>query len=192
MSRPFIPLCLALAPVLAVAACSPSAPERQDKDGYIRLPLPTEPAAPDLAPQQPEGGQWSTREGTMNFGLPGQPAMLSISCTHSPDGKARLHFVRRARAEEGAQALFAIEGNLHVARVPMNVTRAGDPGEWQGDIDAHAETAGAIKGDGQVTATLPGGGALKLARSSEPGHLLDACRASDAKARSKPEPEAQP
>ena len=165
---------------LILSACSPSQKDEQTgANGYVRVPIPTEPAALETAPAQPEGGAWrGAANGGIEFGLPGQPALFAVSCTHGSDGAARLHFVRRTRAEEGARALMAIEGNLHVARVPMNVTRPGDPGEWQGELDAHLETAGAIKGGMSMVATLPGGGALKMPPSGEGSRLLEACRAS--------------
>lgn len=165
---------------LILAACSPSKKEEQTgANGYVRIAIPTEPAAQETAPAQPEGGQWRAGAGGgIEFGVPGQPAMFAVSCTHGSDGSARLHFVRRTRAEEGARALMAIEGNLHVARIPMDVTKPGDPGEWQGELDAHKETAGAIKGGFSMVATLPGGGAIKMPPTSEGGRLLDACRAS--------------
>ncbi|MEO7247616.1 MAG: hypothetical protein ABIW31_04110 [Novosphingobium sp.] len=171
--------------VLTLTACSPSGGDRaqQSPDSAIRIPLPSKPASPELAPQQPEGAVWAlARNGAVDFGLPGQPPLLSISCTHAPDGTARIAYVRRTRAEAGAKALLAVEGNRHVARVAMDVVRAGDPGEWQGAIDAALETAEAIKGGASMTATLPGGGALKLPPSPDAGRLLDACRASDRKA----------
>ena len=136
----------------------------------------------ELAPQQPDGAVWSlTKGGAVDFGLPGQPALLSISCVHTSDGTARIAYVRRTRAEAGAKALLAIEGNGHVARVAIDVVKAGDPGEWQGAIEASLETAAAIKGGASMVATLPGGGALKLPPSPEAGRLLDACRASGRK-----------
>ncbi len=166
-------------PLLTLAACSPSGDQQQSPNNAIRVPLPTEPAPAEAPPVQPEGAAWSNlADGSVAFGLTGQPPLLTISCVHSPDGTPRLHFTRRTRAEAGAQALLAIEGNGHVARVAMDVVRAGDPGEWQGAIDAARETAGAIKGGAPMVATLPGGGALKLPPGPDAGRLLDACRAS--------------
>lgn len=169
--------CLATLPL---AACHPGKEQGQDSEGAVRLILPTGPAPLELPPRQPEGAEWSLRrDGSLDFALSGQPALLSVSCRHGSDGRAFIHLLRRTRAEPGAKALFALEGNRRVARVPMNVTRAGDPGEWQGQIDAHAEAAGALKGGMKIMATLPGGGMLELPASREPGVLLDACRASD-------------
>ena len=169
--------------VLLLVACSPNKEKAADgigRDGTMRITLPTRPAEPEQPPLQPEGTQWVSRpDGGMDFGVPGQPALLSIACSHGPDGRALIHLVRRTRAEAGAKALFALEGNMRVARVPMNVVRPGDPGEWQGSIDAHADSIGAIKGGNSVMATLPGGGMLRLTASREPGRLLEACRASD-------------
>ena len=171
--------------LLTLAACAPSGGDqaKQEADkGVIRIALPSETAPLEAPPQQPEGAVWSLRGGGgVAFGLAGQPPLLEITCTHTADGTARLRFTRRARAEAGAQALLAVEGNGHVARVAVNVTRAGDPGEWQGEINAAKETAGSIKGGEKMIVTLPGGGALKLPPYPEAGKLLDACRASNRK-----------
>ncbi len=175
--------CLITLTLITLAACSPSGDQQQSPDNAVRLLLPTEPAQPETPPVQPEGAAWSNlASDSVAFGLPGQPPLLTISCIHSPDGTPRLHFTRRTRAEAGAQALLAIEGNGHVARVAMDVVRAGDPGEWQGAIDAARETAEAIKGGAPMVATLPGGGALKLPPGPDAGRLLEACRASGRKA----------
>ena len=175
--------------LLTLTACAPSGGDHEQAQagaqanrGVIRLALPSEPAPLETPPQQPEGAVWSPLGGGgVAFGLPGQPPLFEVSCTHTADGTARLRFTRRARAEEGAQALLAVEGNGHVARIAVNVTRAGDPGEWQGEINAAKETAGSIKGGEKMIATLPGGGALKLPPYPEAGKLLDACRASNRK-----------
>ena len=174
--------------LLTLAACSPSGggSTQRAPDNAVRIPLPSEPAPLELAPQQPDGAVWvlagiGAGNGSLDFGLLGQPPLLSISCIHTPDGTARIAYVRRTRAEVGAKALLAVEGNGHVARVAMDVVKAGDPGEWQGAIDASLETASAIKGGASMVATLPGGGALKLPPSPDAGRLLDACRASGRK-----------
>ena len=184
MHRRLIPLTL-----LTLAACSPSGEQSQAPDNAIRMPLPTEPAPLEAPPAQPEGAVWSSlSNGSVAFGLPGQPPLLEVACTHAADGTAMVRYTRRTRAEAGAKALLAIEGNRHVARVPLDVVKPGDPGEWQGAMPAKLETAGAIKGGLEMTATLPGGGALKLPPYSGAGALLDSCRASDVK----PKPDAKP
>lgn len=175
--------------LLTLAACSPSSDQQRVPDNAIRIALPTEPAPLEAPPLQPEGAVWSNlANGGVAFGLPGHPALLEVACTHAADGTALIRYTRRTRAEAGAKALLAIEGNRHVARVPLDVVKAGDPGEWQGTMTARLETAGAIKGGADMTATLPGGGALKMPPYSGAGALLDSCRASDVKP--KPEPKA--
>ncbi len=174
--------------LLTLAACSPSGNQGQAPDNAIRLPLPTEPAPLEAPPQQPEGAVWSgLANGGVAFGLPGQAPLLEVACIHAKDGTAMVSYTRRTRAEAGAKALLAIEGNGHVARVPLDVVKAGDPGEWQGAMPAKLETAAAIKGGAEMTATLPGGGALKMPSYSGAGALLDSCRASDVKPETKPD-----
>jgi hypothetical protein len=119
--RTFIPL-----GTLLLAACSHSAPQpgQQGRNGVVHMTLPSGPTVAEVAPQQPDGGQWSAQNGGLAFGVPGQAPLLTL---------------------------------------------------------AHLETIGAIKGGNTITATLPGGGALKLPPNAETGRLLDACRASDKK-----------
>ncbi len=172
---------LALVLALLLAACSQSDEAQAPNDGK-RVMLPTQTLAPDQPPQQPDGAEWREAGGglalgELAFAVPGAAPLLTIVCVLGPDGQPRLRFVRHTRAEAGAKALFAIEGNGHVARIALDVTRAGDPGEWQGEVAASDKAAEAIKGGGAVNATLPGGGTLKLPASDLPGKLLDACRA---------------
>lgn len=181
-----------LAALLVLSACSRGENDSdRAPDNAIRMAIPTEPAPLEAAPLQPEGAMWSNlANGGVAFGLPGQPPLLEVACTHSADGTAMIRYTRRTRAEAGAKALLAIEGNRHVARVPLDVVKFGDPGEWQGAMPARLETAEAIKGGAEMTATLPGGGALKLPPYPGAGALLDACRASDVKP--PPKPDAKP
>lgn len=170
----------ALIPVLALAACSPSGQQQSPESpkNPKRLVIPADPAPLREAPRQPEGMIWTVRaDGAVAFGAPGQSPLLIITCEARGTPEAQLRFVRHTRAEAGAKAFFAIEGNGHVARLPLDVTRAGDPGEWQGTVSAFDQQAEAIKGGEGVAATLPGGGTLRWPASPLPGRLLDDCRA---------------
>ncbi len=166
----------AFAALLTLAACSPSGSQQQEPLDSQRVALPSESMPSELPPRQPDGTVWQATGGDrIAFGVPDGSPLLTIACLHEDSPSAQLRFSRYTRAEAGAKALFAIEGNGHVARLPLDVVRAGDPGEWQGTVSAFDEAVQAIKGTEAITATLPGGGSLKLPVSNLPGALLDQC-----------------
>ena len=133
----------------------------------------------DAAPIQPEGGAWRMAADRLEFGVAGQPAMFALTCQHQADGSALISVRREVRADTGAKALFALIGNGRIARLPLDATRPGEAGEWEGRIPARDARLDVLKGGNRIEATLPGGGTLKLPASGEPGRLLEACRASD-------------
>lgn len=143
-----------------------------------RLVLPSQPAPLREPPKQPEGTLWtSLGNGAAAFGMPGQSPLLIVACERRGSLDAVIRFTRHTRADEGAKALFAIEGNGHVARVKLDVVKAGDPGEWQGTVSAFDERIEALRGSYGVAATLPGGGTLRWGGSGIPGAVLTDCRA---------------
>ena len=175
MSRRFLPL---TALVLTLSACSRGGGDGQADGASVRLAIPSDNPPLEAPPAQPEGTVWARGAGgEALFGVPGAPALLTIACIEDPALGPRLRFARFTRAPAGAKALFALEGNRHVARVPLDVVTPGDPGEWRGDYDPALETALALKGPLEIKATLPGGGTLVLAPSPLPGEVLDSCRA---------------
>ncbi|MFM5907417.1 MAG: hypothetical protein ACKOPO_07520 [Novosphingobium sp.] len=162
--------------ILTLAACS-AGDQAESPENSKRLVIPSDPAPLREAPRQPDGAVWAARgDGSAAFGAPGQPALLTIACERRGTLDARLVFHRHTRADEGAKALFAIEGNGHVARIPLDVVNAGEPGEWRGRASAFDEAVEAIKGGYGVAATLPGGGTLRWPATPIPGKLLDDCR----------------
>jgi hypothetical protein len=177
MSPILKPAGLPLIPLLLLAACS----RGQDADTpeqAKRLVLPSQPAPLREPPKQPEGTVWSALgNGAAAFGLPGQPPLLTVACEKRGTPDAVLRFTRYTRADEGAKALFAIEGNSHVTRVKLDVVKAGDPGEWTGTVSAFDGRVEVIRGAYGVAATLPGGGTLRWSGSSIPGAVLTDCRA---------------
>lgn len=140
--------------------------------GNISLPM-------EEAPLQPLDAAWRGDAQGAHFGVAGQPDLIAVSCMHSPDGTAMLRLTRATRAAEGAKALFALIGNGRITRLPMDVVRAGEPGEWQATIPATDERLDVLKGGNRIEGTLPGGGTLMMPASSEPGRVLNECRASD-------------
>ncbi|MEP6868256.1 MAG: hypothetical protein ABJA20_07055, partial [Novosphingobium sp.] len=142
-----------------------------------RMVMPLGPLPEELPPRQPEDAVWQADQGAVQFGVPGAAKLLTLSCEHDRSGAAWVRIARHVRAEKGAQALFALEGNGHMTRLPLNVVRGGADGEWQGLVPAKAAKLDVLRGGNRIAATLPGGGTLLLPASSEPGRLVDACRA---------------
>lgn len=168
---------LPLIPLLLLAACS-RGQDAETPEQAKRLVLPSQPAPLREPPKQPEGTVWTALgSGAAAFGVPGQTALLTVACEKRGTLDAVLRFTRHTRADEGAKALFALEGNGHVARVKLDVVNAGDPGDWQGTVSAFDERIEAIKGAYGVAATLPGGGTLRWGGSAIPGAVLTDCRA---------------
>ncbi|MFM5929564.1 MAG: hypothetical protein ACKOPQ_01510 [Novosphingobium sp.] len=168
--------CLTLLSALSLAACS-SGDSDETPESPKRLVIPSQPAPMREAPKQPEGAVWSAAaDGSAAFGAPGLGPLLTIACERRGTLDARLVFHRYTRADEGAKALFAIEGNGHVARIPLDAVKAGEPGEWRGAVSAFDEAVEAIKGGYGVAATLPGGGTLRWPGTPVPGRVLDDCR----------------
>jgi hypothetical protein len=130
------------------------------------------------APVQPDNAAWRLAGSSLRFSADSGD-LFAVECTHAADGTALLRLSRMTRAEPGAKALFALIGNGRISRLPMDVTRAGESGEWQGLVPAGDPRLDVLKGGNRIEATLPGGGTLKLPASSEPGRVLAACRASD-------------
>jgi hypothetical protein len=166
---------------LLLAACSESHGQQMTPTNAAAYParmvLPAQPLAEELPPRQPDGAVWQADQAAVRFGVPGGATLLTLSCEHDRSGAAWLRIARHVRAEPGAQALFALEGNGRMARLPLNVVRGGADGEWQGRVPAKAAKLDVLSGGNRIAATLPGGGTLLLTASSEPGRLLEACRA---------------
>lgn len=177
---------IALAAAIALAGCSQSQGRQlvEGTDGRpgqpLRLALGELPAPADSAPIQPEGAAWQAASpDQVAFGLPGQPPLLALSCTHDGAGVASIRILRATRAEEGAKALFALVGNGRISRLSLDARQPGEAGQWEGVIPAADPRLDVLRGGNSIEATLPGGGTLKLPASSEPGRLLAQCRAGD-------------
>ena len=101
--------------------------------------------------------------------------MLAIACEGWEKGRPKLAIVRYARADKGAEALFAIQGSKGILRLPVSATRVGDSGwVWRGLLDARDPRAGVLLGNG-LKATVPGGGMLELAPLGEAASIVADC-----------------
>lgn len=185
MNKPWSLLSLTFA-ILALAGCSQSQSRQVVENAAVdggaypaRLPLANISLPMEEAPPQPDGAAWRSDAAGVHFGVAGQPDLLMLACDHAADGTASVKLIRNTRAADGARALFALIGNGRIARLPVDVVRAGEPGEWRGTIPAADARLDVLKGGNRIEGTLPGGGTLLMPASSEPGRLLTACRASD-------------
>lgn len=164
-----------LAAVLLVCACKPPATdeyvERVDlaeTRSAVGEPLPS----PDV-----EGAVWA-ESGTdrIVYGIPGQAPLLSLACEVNVAGAAQLRITRFAKADARAKALFALIGNGHIARLPVDAKWNGQAWLWEGSISADDPHTEVLTGTRKVTATLPGAGMLDLNPSPMPSRLVEACR----------------
>lgn len=170
------PLLLALAATAAMTACKPPASddylERVDLTevtGTARLPMPS----PDTT-----DAVWADGKivGRILFGNPGEVPYLAIACETAPTGAQQIRFIRFAAADPQAKALFALVGNGHIARIPVDATWNGRAWLWEGTVPADDPDLEVLTGKRTVAATLPGAGQLNLNPSPRPAQLIEACR----------------
>ena len=179
------------APLLIIAACKPAA-----SDDYLQRidlaegasaagePLPS----PDVTHAVWADGKIA---GRILYGIPGEVPFLALACEQSDTGERRIRFIRFAPADPQAKALFALVGNGHIARVPVDATWNGRAWLWEGTLPADEPDLEVLTGMRTVTATLPGAGQLDLGPSPRPGHVIEACRM-DSATKSQPTEELVP
>jgi hypothetical protein len=177
---------LALLGLSALTACGPSETAPVVPLDPVRVALAQAGAAePPLDPRGTTGfaavqpGAWTTLPGerTAVFGEGGQRALLSLACEGLASGSPRLIVTRYAPAERGAEALFAIQGNRRILRLPVRAVglRAGVRA-WRGALVPGDERADVFLGEA-IAATVPGGGRLTLPAMGEARAVIDECRA---------------
>lgn len=170
-----------IAPLLAVlpliAACSGSdAPAGEgDADYEVRVPLVASTPSPipaPPAPQQPDDAEWRESEGgAIAFGVEESPPLLSLTCEEGAFGVTRIAMTRHWHAPQGKGALLALVGNLRL-RIPVD---AQPPDRWTGSLEADDRRWSIL--EDRFTATLPGGGLIRLPASPLTRELLRECRA---------------
>ena len=172
-----------LALFLTTAACE--ARDGEDRQAVsVRVPLAVASAATLSAiPTNPPGPYvWTHAQSARAawFGPKDAPALLAIACEGWEKGEPKLAIVRYARADKGAEALFAIQGSKGILRLPVSATRVGDSGyAWRGELDPRDPRAEVLLGNG-LKATVPGGGMLELAPLGEAASLIAQCAGSAA------------
>lgn len=114
--------------------------------------------------------------GRILFGNPGEVPYLAIACETAPTGAQQIRFIRFAAADPQAKALFALVGNGHIARIPVDATWNGRAWLWEGTVPADDPDLEVLTGKRTVAATLPGAGQLNLNPSPRPAQLIEACR----------------
>ncbi len=170
------PLLFALAATAVTTACKPPASdeylERVDlteATGTASQPLPS----PDTA-----NAVWADGKapGRILFGNPGEVPFLALACETSPGGEPLIRIIRFAAADAQAKALFALVGNGHIARIPVDATWNGRAWLWEGTIPANDPDLAVLTGKRSITATLPGAGQLALKPGPRPALLIETCR----------------
>ncbi|MCA1661363.1 MAG: hypothetical protein LC648_04060 [Novosphingobium sp.] len=161
----------------ALSACGEPAADRRTTP--VRVPLAVASAAtPSAIPTAPPGPYvWTHAQSARAawYGPKDAPALLAIACEGWEKGAPRLAIVRYARADEGAEALFAIQGSKGILRLPVSATRVGDAGHvWRGELDPRDPRAEVLLGNG-LKATVPGGGMIELAPLGEAAALIAQC-----------------
>jgi len=178
--------------LLSLAACGPTETAPVVPTGSVRVVLPAEGSspAPDFNPRRTVGqsgnpqGAWTLLvDGrTALYGLPGARALMAVECEGRFEGTPRLIVTRYAEAERGAEAVFAIQGNRRILRVPMRAVMlrdrdGGGESAWRGTVLIADERVQVFLGTGEIAATLPGAGRLVSPAMGDARAGIDKCRA---------------
>jgi hypothetical protein len=162
-------LCLA-------AACQPAKPDSAAVE-RIDLDAPVERTHGGGLPDATGAGWELAPDSTsLRFANPAGEPLLSLTCYLPPDAPPRIRFVQFASAPPGAEALFAMVGNMRVARVAMDARQQDKRWLWSGSEPADANKLEALMGTREVIATMPGGGEIKLTGSPLPRQFIEECR----------------
>lgn len=164
----FFTLCLA-------TACQPAQPDASAVE-RIDLDAPIERTAGKALPDATNAG-WELAPGNkiLRYANPAGEPLLSLACEVPPDAAPRIRFVQYAPAPPGAKALFAMVGNMRVARVAMDARLQDKRWVWTGTEPADAPKLEALRGMREVIATMPGGGEIELKGSPLPRQFIEDC-----------------
>ncbi|MDN3644833.1 hypothetical protein QWY75_01285 [Pontixanthobacter aestiaquae] len=161
--------------LLAITACKPPATDDyvervtlSEADGLASMPI----DSPDT-----EDAVWveSDRAGRILYGEPGGTPLMALACTEEA-GKRFVHITRFAKADPDAQALIALIGNGHTARLPIDAAWNGRVWLWEGNYPASSLDLNVFTGPRRIEATVPGAGSVILNPSPRPAQLVEACR----------------
>lgn len=159
---------------LALAACKPPATD-EATTGRTFGTGPDAPPPPLDSPDS-EGAFWANSEdaGRIIYGQGGKAPLMAMQCVGEGDA-AQLQVTRLSPADEGGQAFFALVGNSHVLRIPVDATQVDGGFVWQGAVPASNPDLAALTGPREVTATLPGAGMVALNPSDRMKALVSEC-----------------
>lgn len=174
---------VAPAVIFALAAChrspAPNAQASGDPLNAVRVDMPSPAATPAPHPSD-EKPQWrATGDGAAGFGYAGERPLLSLACR-----SGLVVVTRNVAAPVGAQAMFALIGGGRILRLPVDAV--GDPDGrggyvWRGSL-APDDPASEVFMGKPFTATLPGGGEIKVTGSPLERDVVERCRAEPATA----------
>lgn len=157
-------------------ACQPAKPDAAAVE-RIDLDAPVERATGRGLPDA-TGAVWEIAPDnkSVRFANPAGEPLLSLACDVPPDAPPRIRFVQYSPAPPGAKALFAMVGNLRVARVAMDARLQDKRWLWAGSEHADAPKLEALMGTREVITTMPGGGEIELTGSPLPRQFIEECR----------------
>lgn len=176
---------LVLLPLLVACSGGDTPADDADADYAVRVPLETgtpSPVPAPPAPEQAEDAEWrESANGAVEFGVEGSLPLLSMMCEDGAFGVTRIAITRHWEAPQGKTALLALVGNLRL-RIPVD---AVPPDRWTGSLEAEDRRWRIL--DDRFSATLPGGGLVRLPASPLTRELLRNCRARGMQAGSAPQ-----
>lgn len=161
--------------LILLAACG-----QQHGDAVERIALDTIGARPSQPLPSPdtEGAEWQPLDGarSIRYGKPGEPPLLTIACELGGTAPPRIRMIRHAPADPDAKALFAVIGPRHNARFKVDAKRNGAGWRWESATLADNPLLDIFAEGGDIEATIPGAGTMKLSASDQPGRLVAWCR----------------
>ena len=151
--------------------------DASERGATVRVPLAAAPTKPVAVAISPTPSSWTHSPSARAawYGPPDAPSLLAISCEGGDKRAARLVIVRYAPADQGAAALFAIQGSKGILRLPVSAVKVGKQGYvWRGMLDAADPRAEVLLGN-RLKATVPGGGQLDLPPMGVAGAVVAEC-----------------
>lgn len=171
---------IALASVLALAACKPP-PTDADMTRDMPEAEPTFASEPLPSPET-EGAMWARSQQNAQrlvYGIPGEPALVSLECRHEGGAVPELQITRISPADEGAGAMLALVGNGHIGRMAVDAREVNGRLMWQGERLAADLVWEPLAGPRALGLTVPGAGRVELNPSDLPGEFIEDCRLLD-------------
>ena len=169
------PYFIALLTVMTLSACKPPASDEYYARGEVQNQ--SNGASTPIESPDTTDAFWadSEREDRIIYGQAGKAPYLALSCDEGSD-TAAVHITRFSAADREAQALMALIGNGHIARLPVDATFNGKVWLWEGHYDAANPDLDVLTGPRQVELTIPGAGSIVINPSQRPAQLIDQCR----------------